>query len=343
MKSRPPNRELGRVAYWEGQMLRSGDFLDIQRIEGQRRWWHNRAVHNAYGVYQGLEAGSATVKGVPGAVQVNPGVAYDCFGRELILECRATIEQSTQPLAQGDVRTLLVRYQKPVSRRESDPVSAVCCFCHGRHSRSNVAFVWTDKRRISPQDGVPLGQVTGRRRTRFVGFRTPPRRRALARPHLGTGSTVPGNTSWQPWDFTPAIFDVSLPPIEIGVQTTIDTTAAGFTQLPEYFAWLQGPIWNSATLQLVPALLPSITEESLDSFVFRLLLMVPPAGVVFEEFQEEPMNLIQSSDDFANFAQQQGLYVDWLGSQMPAPVSSVSSQQTQCQVAYQAEYVRGTC
>lgn len=350
MNNKPPNRELDRVTYWEGQMLRSSDFLGIQRVEDQRRWWHNRAMHNAYGVYQGFQASAVDGnQGQPDVVQVNPGVAYDCFGRELILECRATIQYAAQPLAQGDVRTLLVRYKRPPSRRDSDPVTAVCCFCNGRHSSSTIEFVWTDNRRISPQDGVPLGKVGGAsfNRGRFSGFRTPPRRRALARPHLATGSTVAGNTSWQPWDFTPPLTNVAaFFPTEIGVQTTIDTSAAGFTQIPQYFAWLQGSIWNPATVQLVPALLPSIANESLDSFTFRLILMVPESGVIFAEGfagpVAEPINLIQSADDFADFAQQQGLYVAWLGSQMPAATPFVPTQQNPCQANYRAEYVRGT-
>ena len=350
MNNKPPNRELDRVTYWEGQMVRSSDFLGIQRVEDQRRWWHNRAMHNAYGVYQGFQASTADGKqDQADMVQVNPGVAYDCFGRELILECLATIQYAAQPLAQGDVRTLLVRYKRPPSRRDSDPVTAACCFCCGGHSSGNIEFVWTDSRRISPQDGVPLGQVraAGINRGRFSGFRTPPRRRALARPHLATGSTVPGNTSWEPWDFTPPFSNVAAVfPIEIGVQTTIDTSAAGFTQIPQYFAWLQGSVWNAATVQLVPALLPSIANESLDSFIFRLILMVPGSGVIFEEGSTappaEPINLIQSADDFADFAQQQGLYVAWLGSQMPAATPFVPPKQNPCRVNYRAEYVRGT-
>lgn len=349
MNNKAPNRELDRVTYWEGQMLRSSDFLDIHRVEDQRRWWHNRAMHSAYGVYQGFHATAVGGnQGQPGVVQVSPGVAYDCFGRELILECRATIQYAVQPLAQGDVRTLLVRYKRPPSRRDSDPVTAVCCFCNGRHSGGTIEFVWSDHRRISPQDGVPLGQVRGAgfNRGGFSGFTTPPRRRALARPHLATGSTVAGNTSWQPWDFTPPASNVAASfPVEIGVQTTVDTSAAGFTQVPQYFAWLQGSIWNPATLQLVPALLPSIANESLDSFTFRLILMVAESDVVFAEgfaaSLAEPINLVQSADDFADFAQQQGLYVAWLGSQMPAATLFVPAQQNPCQANYRAEYLRG--
>jgi hypothetical protein len=168
----------------------------------------------------------------------------------------------------------------------------------------------------------------------------------LTRPHLATGSTVPGNTSWQPWDFTVPTNVAASFPIEIGVQTTIDTSAAGFTQIPQYFAWLQGSVWNPATLQLAPALLPSIANESLDSFTFRLILMVSQSVILTEAglaaAPTEPINLVQSSSDFADFAQQQGLYVAWLGSQMPVATPFVPPNQNSCQSSYQAAYVRGT-
>src|SRR5216684_3962056 len=109
MNIKPENRELGRVAYWEGQMLRAEDFLDIERVEDQKRWWHNRAMHNAFGVYRGFEA--KAVSATPNqaaAIQVTPGVAYDCFGRELVLECQATVDILPKPQPQDNLRTLLV-------------------------------------------------------------------------------------------------------------------------------------------------------------------------------------------------------------------------------------------
>jgi hypothetical protein len=350
MNNKPQNHELERVTYWEGQMLRSSDFLDIQRVEDQRRWWHNRAMHNAFGVYQGFQATAVSAtQGHSAVIQVTPGVAYDCFGRELVLECLATVEFSSAPLAPGDVRTLLVRYKKPASRKQTDPVAAVCCFCDGRSSSGNIEFVWSDSPRSSPEEGVPLGvmRTSGAAQGRFSPFLAAPRRRPLARPQLATGSTVPGNTSWQPWDFAlpqDPFRRVGLAPIEIGVQTTIDTTAAGFTDLPQYFAWIEGSIWNPQTSQLVPALLPSIANESLTSFTFRLILMRVQSGVIFAEAfaasTAQQMNLVQDSNDFADFAQKQGLYVAWLGCQMPAKQPFVPQSKFACKTNIQPGHER---
>jgi hypothetical protein len=114
--------------------------------------------------------------------------------------------------------------------------------------------------------------------------------------------------------------------------------------MPQYFAWLEGPIFNSQTLQFVPALLPSIANESLDSFTFRLILMQGQQEFIVEALAHTiapRLQLIQSSSDFADFAQQQGLYVSWLGCQMPSD-SAVEANQVVCRTKFQTSYERRT-
>src|SRR5678815_1790192 len=70
-----------RLKYWQGQKLLSRDFRDQTSYEAQLRWWHNRALHNAYGVSYGF-----AVTLIDTRVRIDCGVAYDCYGRELILQ-----------------------------------------------------------------------------------------------------------------------------------------------------------------------------------------------------------------------------------------------------------------
>src|SRR5579864_1624026 len=51
-------RELERTRYWQGQLLKSGDLNGQVSTDLQLRWWHNRALHNAYGVALGYESKS---------------------------------------------------------------------------------------------------------------------------------------------------------------------------------------------------------------------------------------------------------------------------------------------
>src|SRR5215472_16477607 len=85
--ARLEKRKLDRFQYWQGQKLKSRDFRDIQADTAQHRWWHNRALHNAYGIYKGFGVSVSTDP----FVEVRPGVAYDCFGRELILQTTQTV------------------------------------------------------------------------------------------------------------------------------------------------------------------------------------------------------------------------------------------------------------
>lgn len=330
--SKPENRQLGRVRYTEGQMLLSADFQDIERVEAQRRWWHNRALHSAYGVYQGFDA--QMVKGKAGQSQtvvVQPGVAYDCFGRELVLDCVARVSVPTNFASSEGTLTLLIRYQEMSCRQELNAYSSVCSMKSGAQSSGTIEFVWADGTRIPVREGVVLGTLTYYKFKilRFVKFKMAPTGLPLARPNLATGSTVPGNTSWKPWDFQSQDANVKTIYTELGVQTTIDTSAAGFTDIPQYFAWIQGSIWNSQFSQLVPALLPSLANESANSFTFRLLLYVPQTGPVLELARTpraftRPITLIQDSGAFSIFARQQKLSVAWLGCQMPTKSTFVS-------------------
>src|SRR5678816_315402 len=84
-------QELERVRYWQGQLLASGDLNTQLRVDQQLRWLHNRSLHSAYGIALGLELErDETTKEIKidddGNVTVVCGMAYDCAGRELILQ-----------------------------------------------------------------------------------------------------------------------------------------------------------------------------------------------------------------------------------------------------------------
>jgi hypothetical protein len=69
-----------RVNYFDRQFLRVEDFTDEQGYHIAMRRRHNVAQHT-WGIVEGLEPAL-----VEGSLYVNPGLAIDGFGRELILE-----------------------------------------------------------------------------------------------------------------------------------------------------------------------------------------------------------------------------------------------------------------
>jgi hypothetical protein len=315
-------------------MLRAHDFRNLQEVEAQRRWWHNRALHNAFGIAEGLDC--ALTSSPSYSVLVNPGIAYDSFGRELILERTQSVAPplNISPQFNGDV-SLLMRY-KPLPRPIDSGSRSEICWCGtGSVVAGTAEFVWMQGDRFDPCAGVPVCALSikgGEMLRRLNPNLKKPSTKPVARPLLGSGATIAGNTAWEPWSAGFSLDENDNPiPNYLGVQTWVDTSAAGFTRVPCYFASLQGPLRSPQTKRLVPALFPSIANESLAGFTFRLWLQViEPPAVQFEALTarsvEEPNFLyVTWPDDFSLYAQQEGLYVSWIGCQMAASVASCAS------------------
>jgi hypothetical protein len=328
--ARLEKRKPERVRYWPGQLLKSQDFRDIAAVEAQRRWWHNRALHNAFGVAAGL---SCTLQPAasPTGLLVSPGIAYDVSGREVALEQQITVP--FPPVSQDFTGTLrlLISYRPPRGRRDED---AEICF--GAKAPDTPEFSWRTEEMVRPADGVPLAAVSlSGGKFKSAGLSLANAAQPIARPLMAAGATVPGNTPWEAWA-AGLMFGESqrVLPAPIGVQTRIDTSAAGFTRIPCYFASVQGPVWDARLRQLAPAIFPSIAEESITGFTFRLWLQMPSfsilqvAGPDTAEFEvEEPgFRFVTDPADFVEFAQRQGLFVSWTGCQMLDPISSCCAE-----------------
>ena len=300
--SRCDATELERLRYWQGQMLRSRDFRDQLAIEAQLRWWHNRALHNTFGVSLGLAVSAPMSSAL--AVRVTCGVAYDCFGRELILQETRDIPL---PAALPDEQslTLLIRYKETSRFPKRAEVEEGCLPGPCSPLEEAPEFIWKPSDRLQVVDGVPLARVRyGEKGPSLDKEYVAPISRPLSRPHIASGATIPGNTRWDLWS-------VMVPEqvINIGVQTTIDTSAAGFTETPCYFAWLQGPLWGRSADDFVAAPFAHIDLAAATGFTFRLWLpAVPILGPVITANQDVPAQ-------FPAFAQKHQLFVCWLGIQ----------------------------
>lgn len=341
--ARYQSRRLERFQYWQGQMLRAEDFRRQLEVEAQERWWHNRAIHHAYGVASGL-ACTLTPAADSTGVLVTPGLAYDTFGRELILERPLTI-----PLP-ADVRdansgsfTLVARYRASSPELRPDQAAEICWNAPGSVVPGTIEFLWATGSGVDPSAGVALividatsgGLIADPSFQQIPVF-------PVAGPLLGSGATSPGSTPWRPWSFgfVPNSEGMEVPNM-LGVQTWVDTSAAGFTRIPCYFATLQGPLWNPATSQLVPAGLVSLADESIVGFTFRIWLEVtqPPQIGLRRRNAQKPAGLrpaaaaaaqpqfkwVISPAAFLLYAQQQNLYVSWLGCQMASCLPSCPS------------------
>jgi len=137
---------------------------------------------------------------------------------------------------------------------------------------------------------------------------TAPRARRFARPYIRSGSTIPRYTPWQLW-----IEELerarSVRRVIFGVQAKIDTSPAGFTDLPHYFA--------SVSSWAFP--FHSLGEASKNGFTFRLF--VPGLDLIFH-LQRSVLSRRQRTSDLEplvlSAARELLPAVSWVGIQ-PGP------------------------
>jgi len=72
-------RAIERIEYYRGQRLTAADLQTDLEYEGRQDALHVRAVHGTWGIAFGLDVALA-----PGGLQVSPGMAYDCAGRQVL-------------------------------------------------------------------------------------------------------------------------------------------------------------------------------------------------------------------------------------------------------------------
>lgn len=245
--------EIERLRYWQGQTLRSRDLNDQLGHDASLRWWHNRAIHDAYGLVTG-----ALARLVGGEVEVTPGLAYDCFGRELVL---------------AEARRLALPPAKPAGQEWCLVLRAVSAAA----ARPAVELVWVEQELVpDPRIGVrlALGRFT---REGFELDATLRQRatQAVARPRLGSGATVHGRTDWRPWGLARQRLPFA------GIEVRIDTAAAGFDRVPCYFAALRGDLFARLERGFFFTTFQRIVQATPTSFVFSLWLPLTARTTAF--------------------------------------------------------------
>jgi hypothetical protein len=291
--------ELERVLYWRGQALLARDFLDEAAQADERRFWHTRAVHAAYGVAEGLAVHIDSV------IRVNRGVAFDRFGRELVLP-RARVAPAP-PVASVEADFDLV-----LRLREGSCDSGSFLV-----SRVDLAWVPSSMRR-RPED-VPLARfrVSADGIFEHVAAFAPPRARAQSRPRLAGGITLPGHTPWREGTYS------SSHQWGVSIETRVDTSAAGFTEVPCYLAWFEGPLFDPDAGELVWGAFTRVTGETLTGFTFGF--WIPSEGALLGVESSGPemlsgagireINVIRTFAGFEVYARRHRLAVSWLGGQ----------------------------
>ena len=277
--------DLRRVRYRPGQTLLARDLRDQVDGSAHLRWWHNRAVHLPFGVAEGLDVSEESSPGGDRIAIVQPGLAHDAFGRELVL-----VEPARIPFP-GDPADLTLLLQYPATEARCGPAGPV--------------LSWARRRTWRVQDGVPLA-VTDATGNLSVAARYRPTARPIARPKVETGATVPGATDWKLW--APAAWPARGVPSVLGYQVEVDTSVAGFTRRPRYFAWLQGLRAGPRPLALA-LVLEHLERESTRGFAYCLWA---PAVAMFARTGSSA-----GPDVFREWVRRNDLYVRWLAVEAP--------------------------
>ena len=262
MNAIPPVQahELERLRYWKGQRLLSRDFRDQRSMDEQHRWWHNRAMHQAYGIASGFEA---VLTG--GHVELRPGIAYDCFGRELILFERKKIPVPPQA---DKAFALLIRYKERGDYHRKMQVGGACMPGGGALFHEKADLLWQPADTWQTRDGVLLAMLNKGELSRAEALMSRP----ISRPRIATDSMLPGASSWNKWTFRALRNNLVL-----GAQIAINTSAVGFPRTPCYFAWLDREAGQKKGDLVLEAQLALFRKEHIataapDGFLFRVLI-----------------------------------------------------------------------
>ena len=304
--------ELERIRYREGQLLAARDLQDDKDFQALLRWMHTRFLHNTWGLALGLDAELVELGDSSKVVRVSPGLAYDGYGREILLTQSIEVDV---PMAGGDEDFyLVIRYKVDDEFPRKPDVVAVCLpeETDPKQERpifhplkEQPVFFWKRRDSVRLGEEVPLACWCFDEPSGQMVFDPGVRRNArpLIRPHIGWGATKPGQTSWEEWKLNNVV---------IGFQVIVDTSEAGFTQTPCYFAFLQGDLWSQDVISsFILGPFESIVGESADRFTFRIML---PTGMTIEG---KDVNDDLVNDDFKNhflaIAKEQAWHVFWIG------------------------------
>ena len=285
-----------RVTWRDGQMLAASD-LTLQKKRADRlRWLHNLYVHGAadgnWGIVEGLTP-ALTTSGKH--VTLTEGLAVDSLGRDLVVPRNVAIP--VPPIT--GTRLLAIRYQEDKAYRARRMLKAVCEGTPLDPRLELPLFAWLEPTDVEPgldiliaaaniNSGVAISPLDS-----FI--------RSFARP-VQTAKLVSGVSMHyeSPWVDGPA------EPVSFWLETTVDTSAAGFNSTPLYFPALQR---SGGTLQVFQSPGLYIVDAQPRQFKLRMITGLKTFGL--------PNNASQ--------AIQMQLDVAWVGFQPSLPPASATT------------------
>ncbi|GAA1061427.1 hypothetical protein [Agromyces bracchium] len=300
--------------FFAGQLLTADDLNAEQDVDTGLRRLHNRMLHG-----WGIAAGLAVTGGRGGtSVTVGAGYALDAAGRELVVpDARvAAIPAVAGGVDGGPIRFTLVLRWRDDDEAAVDTRPGACATEGAVRRDDGPALEWREPGQVSAGIHVVLADVDVQS-CRLLGPPDDSGRRLLnppPTPYAGSGATVAGETVWRvrsaqgvaPW----------------ALWTDVDTSEAGFGDIPAYVARIVGPreVTAAQAPHGTPCLLdgpPHIEASEPGRFrvvvpLLRAVLTDPVRGTLIEV---NPIGLIAAPAlaDIASFTLK--WTVEWIGVQ----------------------------
>lgn len=225
--------DLSRVTFFDGQRLVAGDLNDAATVQRELRWLHNRSLH-AWGIGLGFAVSGAKDDR---QVQVGPGYAIDCRGREIILT--ETISKAVPARSDKAIFYLVAAYPDDTKLAVLERRQGECQSDGAVRLQERAAIYWKAQGEQTVENGVEivLAQATVENCQLAAPLSLEQRRsaRSSQQPFVAAGSTSPSQTSWSLWTTLPNGTGEVL-----GLQAEISTAEARFGAVPEYQAQLRG-------------------------------------------------------------------------------------------------------
>ena len=258
---------LKRPAFFDGQRLEAGDLSETSLFHRELRWLHNRSLHN-WGIAFGY---AVTGKRKARAVQVHPGYAIDCEGRELILAAGQAIPI---PAVGGDDNGEPKTYYLTVSYTADADLTpetraGVCGTSGAVRLPEQPTLRWQEPNAFRYGLDVVLATIEVQNCQLAADVSGASRRDAVPeqQPYVAAGQTTAGETKWRLWP------NGNTP---LGVATTVSTTSAGFRNTPSFQAHVIGERVVPNTDFVVDGY---AQVNAPTPFAFELIVLLPEARI----------------------------------------------------------------
>lgn len=310
-------------AFFNGQRLEAADLEALVARQRELRWLHNRTLHN-WGIASGL--------GVVGEkdarqVQIGRGYAIDSDGREILLS-----EPHTEPIppvaGENDVPVkyyLTISFPETANTAETRegiclPRGAVrllekpvfCWIKLDEQGRPDVKFDPALALDIKNGRKIVLAQIEvfNCKLAKTVSLRERRNVQPVSQPYIVAARTTAEATVWDTWKE-----DQDAAEIKFGIQATVKTSAAGFRQVPNYMARIEGkrhtpyPLPPKAKeFDIIAQLLIHIDAATTDQFTLRVFV----TWVKLPDLSPVPNDKL-TMDDAKNLANALNWRVVWMG------------------------------